>query len=75
MEVELKVVEEVTVVSMVGENSHWAIVVVLLAQLLWSLYQDNSSQVVVVLQEVKKVTDKCGEVAVAAVKEGRLLTL
>ena len=48
--------------SVVGGNSHWANV-------------DNSSQVVVVLQEVKEVTDKCGEVAVAAVAEGRLLTL
>ena len=35
--------------SVVGGNSHWANV-------------DNSSQVVVVLQEVKEVTDKCGEV-------------
>ena len=64
-------VEEVTDMSVVGEYLHWCIVVVFVAQLLWSLHQDDSSQVVV-KQEAKEATDKCGEEAAAA--EGRLLT-
>ena len=51
---------------------HWCIVVVFVAQLLWSVHQDDSSQVVA-KQEAKEATDKRGEVAAAA--EGRLLAL
>ena len=61
-----------TDMSVVGEYLHWCIVVVFVAQLLWSLHQDDSSQVVA-KQEAKEATDKRGEVAAAA--EGRLLTL
>jgi len=61
----------VTDVSVVGEYLHWCIVVVFVAQLLWSL-QDDSSQVVV-KQEVKEATDKRGEEAAAA--EGSQMSL
>ena len=58
--------------SVAREYLHWCIVVVFVAQLLWSVHQDDSSQVVA-KQEAKEATDKRGEVAAAA--EGTLLTL
>ena len=61
-----------TDMSVVGEYLHWCIVVVFVAQLLWSLHQDDSFQVVA-KQEAKEVTDKRGEEAAPA--EGILLTL
>ena len=61
-----------TDMSVAREYLHWCIVVVFVAQLLWSVHQDDSSQVVA-KQEAKEATDKRGEVAAAA--EGRLLAL
>jgi len=58
--------------SVVGEYLHWCIVVVFVAQLLWSLHQDDSSQVVA-KQEAKEVTDKRGEEAAPA--EGSQMSL